>query len=320
MDREKVMAFGAIFAIAIMIGSAVLMGLPALLTGDVGNSGGNYKEVNIKLSDYKDGTNISINSIKDGLKYIPDGTYKVHYTKQVPLAGQQLYNNTSQLDSILRADVYTSIADKDGKPQIMVHPLEFHQFEDYNNVSVDAVMTGSGRFPIYNNHTLIAKGNVSDPANMSYQVAGNPSIVGSYYMTVTALDIIDGKRLPTSSFNTIANHIDDTVDYEYEYLIMGVNDFKTYYESVFKDSENRHVRTWLFEDLTDDAKERVKVEVNAENEYEGLVKTYTEIDDKVTKIEVKSQKYSDFDNVSKKIAEAIRGPVETETETETPTE
>lgn len=313
MDKNKILALGAIFAVVIMFGSAVLIGL---VGNEPKNNESESKEMDVKLSSFENNSiNVSINNIKEGLGYLPEGTIIAQFNKMVP-RGAELYNNTTNITSIFSGKVYYRYTDENKEEKVTLDPFEYHKLENYENATTLVQIPSQGKFPVYNGYICLPKG------NKTLQVPGSTTLIGTEYTIVGSLNLIAGKTKPTSAFDTIASYIDESEKPDIEHLALGMNDsYKTYYESVHSDSENRYVRTWIFEEASDELKERIRKAVDKKEETQTPVeKIFKNVDDKIIKIEIKSKNYKDMDSVSLNIAHAIAGTKPTETPSETSTE
>ena len=212
-QKSKWVKFGAIFAILIMVGSAVLVGL--LLT----DSGSSDKTTEFPLSDVSGAkANFTFKNAIDGSKYLPEGVVSISILK--------IYEGDT-IDRGMKAAFPGAEADKIMMASYMTGRVDYYSLIDESNVSF-VINSSKPQTEMYENHSIIF-------ANPSQRViAGNPLILASFYnyavdnsLAKRAVDVLSGKASGSTDLNDILAYADNTEVFD-EIIVYKANSGSSY--------------------------------------------------------------------------------------------
>ena len=185
------MKYGAIFAILIMIGSAIIVGL-------IADTGGEKAYPLNDVTGTK--TNFTLNAVKDGIKYVPEGVLAI---TAVP-ASEEMKTSVGELfPGATPSKLMTAIYNEG--------LVEFYGLQSTDNVSV--MIEGNkpkyNKFGDYNVISTVTQG----------VFAGNPMIRVVFEGADKSLvekvaNVLSGTSTGAKDFDTILNLADDVSDYE----------------------------------------------------------------------------------------------------------
>ena len=218
-QKSKWVKFGAIFAILIMVGSAVLVGL--LLT----DSGSN-KTTEFLLSDTP-GTqaNFTFKNAIDGSKYLPEGVLGITI--------RTIYSNDT-VDQGLKQDFPGIEADKLMTASYSAGRIDYFSLRNESNASV--TINGKPQYDVYEGHNILFLG----PSHRL--VAGNPLILVTFLnyadnsLAKRAVDVLSGKSLGSTDLSDILSYADDVAVF-YEITVFKANDGSNYSKYYQRSSE-----------------------------------------------------------------------------------
>ena len=215
-EKSKWVKYGSIFAIVIMVVSAVLVGL-------IGFGGGNDNETELLLSDIPGAqANFTFKNAKDGSTHVPEGALSINILKIYP---------DDATDKGLKQMLPGVDADK---VMIAFYPsgaVEYYSLTENNNASITLV--GKPQYDKHENHNIL----FISPAQRV--IAGNPLILASFYNYVAdntlakkVVDVLAGKSSGSTDFKDILAYADDTEIYD-EIIVYKANTgsaYEKYYE------------------------------------------------------------------------------------------
>lgn len=220
-EKSKWMKFGAIFAIVIMVGSAVFVGLLYgwdSLTGD-DNSTTEYPFTDVPGTH----TNFTFKNAKDAANHVPEEVLGINILK--------IYDNDS-IDQKLRENFPGADGSKVMTASYQTGILEYYPIENESNTS----MVINGSKPQYENYESY---NIIFVSPYQRVVVGSPIIIASFFnytsdnsLAKKALDVIEGKASGSTNLNDILAYADDTENYD-EIIVYKANagsDYDKYYQ------------------------------------------------------------------------------------------
>ena len=254
MERKKLIAFGALFAILLMVGSGVLVGFSYLFSGQEQNPSGDVRE--LSLSAYKNSSvNMDFNGISDVIKYLPSGVVYAQYVHD-PNNINDVFNNTTGINSALVAYMYYYSPTEDGSYGISTDSVYFYEPADISKAKVTGRYLGES-----NGYALLAL------EDGRYMIPGNPTIVGSQYAVGNILSILGGSA-GADTYNVIASHIPEkNSDYEYLAMAGSTAGYEQYFESGGT-SDNAYALDLRFLNMSDDL--RSKMETTLASSKDGV--------------------------------------------------
>lgn len=285
-EKNKWIKYGAIFAILIMMGSAVLVGLSYW---DGWNNDSNAT-TEYPFTDVP-GThaNFTFKNAKDAAGFVPEGVLGINILK--------VYENDS-IDQKLRENFPGADASKVMTASYPAGILEYYPIENESNTS----MVINGSKPQYENYEGY---NIIFVSPYQRVIAGSPIIIASFFnyasdnsLAKKAVDVLEGKSSGASNLNDILAYADDTKNYD-EIIVYKANngsDYDKYYQRA-----SQYVNTSTFQlsfqmesillKPTDEMKQDIRN--LAANATEGVEFTITE-DGDVMKTYVDGSNYTAF--------------------------
>jgi hypothetical protein len=193
-EKSKWVKYGAIFAIIIMIGSAVLVGLS--LYGNDSTDPVEYPLKSIKGTQ----ADFTFKNAKDGVKYLPAGILSVEVIKIYP--GDVIAESFNNAFPGVTSDKVMVGSYPDGI-------VEYYAVDENNNGSV--IVPGKPRYDEYNGYNVL----IMSPAQRV--IAGDPLIVASFFnytlnntLGKRVADVLAGKSSGATDLNDILAYAEDT--------------------------------------------------------------------------------------------------------------
>ncbi|MDR2943874.1 MAG: hypothetical protein LBU81_02105 [Methanosarcinales archaeon] len=205
--------YGAVFAILIMVSSAVLVGLFTLWDG----SGSNTTTTTYPFADVS-GThaNFTFSNIKDGVQYLPEGAVTVSSFTTNSTMNESLNKSFPGLESsrVLVASYSTGI-------------LEYYTAENENNAGIMI----PGDKPVYDQYEGY---NFISPGPSQRVLVGNPIVVATLSdysdasnLAKKAVNVFTGLSQGSRNFDSILAYADDVSDYE-QMTVSGASNGSSY--------------------------------------------------------------------------------------------
>ena len=204
-EINKLVKYGAVFAIILMLGSAVLVGLTVFGSNDSTNS-----------------VAFTFINAKDGVKYLPDGLLSVNIIKIDP-------------DDEIAASLNNSFPGV-AFEKMMVGSYESGGLEYYaikNAGSGNITVPGNPRYENYDDYKIAVT------QSNQHVIVGNPLIITTFFnssndatLSKKALDVISNKTPGATNLNDILSYADDESNYE-EIIAFKANagsDYDKYYQ------------------------------------------------------------------------------------------
>jgi hypothetical protein len=213
--KNKWVKFGAVFAIVIMVVSAVLVGLIGF--------GGEEKDTELSLSDIP-GTqaNFTFKNAIDGSTHVPEGVLSISILK--------VYADDA-VDKSLKDAFPGAEADKIMMVSYPAGRVDYYSLTEESNASITLI----GK-PQYNKHEGY---NILFLSSIQRAIAGNPLILASFYdytvdnsLAKKAVDVLAGKSPGSADLKDILAHADDVDNYD-EIIVYKANagsSYDKYYE------------------------------------------------------------------------------------------
>ncbi len=286
-EKNKWMKFGAIFAIVIMVGSAVFVGL---LYGWDSLTGNDNTTTEYPFTDVPGThTNFTFKNAKDVAGYIPEDVLSINILK--------IYSNDT-VDQGLKEAFPGAESGKRMVASYQTGMLAYYPVENESNVSI--VINGSK--PQYENYEGY---NIIFTHAAQRVVAGNPIIIASFFnyasdntLAKKAVDVLEGKASGSTNLNNILAYADDTENYD-EIIVYKANngsDYDKYYQRA-----SQYVNTTTFqlsfqmESIVLKPTDEMKQDIRdlAANATEGVEFTVTE-DGDIMKTYVDGSNYTSF--------------------------
>ena len=243
-EKNKWVKYGSIFAIVIMLVSAVLVGLMYL--GDDSTDFAEYPLKNIKGTH----TDFTFKNAKDGVKYLPEGVLGISILKVYP---------GDNISESLNASFPGVVFDKVMVGSYAEGMVEYYSVEENNNGSI--VLQGKPKYDEYNGYNIV----ITNPAQRA--IVGDPIIIASFYNYVTdnklgrkVVDVIAGKASGATNLNDILSYADDTDVFD-EIIVFKANngsDYDKYYQRSSQSGTGILQMEAIFLSPNEDVKESVR--------------------------------------------------------------
>ena len=258
-EKSKWVKYGAIFAIIIMVGSAVLVGLSLY-----GND--STDPVEYPLKDIA-GThaNVTFKNAKDGVKYLPAGVLSVDIIKVYP---------NDEISASLNKSFTGITADK-----VMVGSYKEGIVEYYSVENNNGTMTIAGKpnYEQYSGFNLI-RTNVAQRV-----IVGNPIIIASFFnytidstLGKKVVDVLTGTAAGSTDLNDILAYANDTANFD-EIRVYKANagsDYDKYYQCASQSGAGMIQLEAIFLSPNEEVKESVTAFAN--NAAESVTVAVTE--------------------------------------------
>ncbi|MDV0445997.1 hypothetical protein MmiAt1_16030 [Methanimicrococcus sp. At1] len=231
-EKNKWMKFGAIFAILIMVGSAVFVGI---LYGYDSLTGDDNTTTEYPLTDVP-GThaNFTFKNAKDAAGYVPEDVLSINILK--------IYSNDS-IDQGIKEAFPGAESDKRLVASYQTGMLAYYPLESEENVSILI----SGKKPQYENYDGY---NIIFTHAAQRVVVGSPIIIASFFnylsdntLAKKAIDVLEGKASGSTTLNDILAHADDTDTYD-EIIVYKANDGSNYDKYYQRSSQYLNMTTF----------------------------------------------------------------------------
>ncbi|WNY24452.1 hypothetical protein MmiHf6_17890 [Methanimicrococcus hongohii] len=285
-EKSKWVKYGAIFAILIMVGSGVFVGLMYWdgLTGDE-NATIEYPFADVPGTH----ANFTFKNAKDAAQYVPEDVLSINILK--------VYDNDT-IDQTLQTSFPGAEPARLLTASYLTGGLEYVVLESEENVSI--VLNGSKpQYEDYEDYNIIF---ISPYQRV---IAGNPLIIASFYNYVAdnslakkAVDVLAGKSAGSTTLNDILEYADDTETYD-EIIVYKANNGSNYEKYYQRSSQYVNMTTFQLafqlESIILNPNDEMKQAVYdlAENASEGIEFTITE-EDNVMKTYVDGADYTSF--------------------------
>ncbi|MDL2261779.1 hypothetical protein LJC08_06090 [Methanimicrococcus sp. OttesenSCG-928-J09] len=286
-EKNKWVKYGAIFAILIMVGSAVFVGI---LYGWESLTGDDNEPTEYPFTDVPGNhTNFTFKNAKDAANYVPAGVLSINILK--------IYDNDT-VDQGLTEAFPGAESDKRMVASYPTGMLAYYPIENESNVSI--VINGSK--PQYENYEGY---NIIFTHAAQRVVVGSPIIIASFFnyaadntLAKKALDVLAGKSSGSTDLNDILSYADDVSNYD-EIIVYKANagsDYDKYYQRA---SQNVNMTTFQLEfqmeSIVLKGSSAMKQDIRdlAENASEGIEFVITEEGD-VFKTYVNGADYTSF--------------------------
>ncbi|WNY25012.1 hypothetical protein [Methanolapillus millepedarum] len=249
--KSKIMKFGAVLFIILMIGSLFVASVALLVNNNPDNPNAtnvtnvsSNTTVTVPMSEIpgKD-VNFTYSNLKDGVKHLPSGASQVAILNEGNL-------NSSSLPG---ANVT--------KMMVAYYPLgivSYYSMESKENVSIVVLGNNSSgyQYDVYNNYTMII-------ANSVPQIVtpGNPILLTSYNVDLAerALDAVDGKNISTE-YDFLLSNADNVTDFEFAAALKAPEG--SGYEQSYQRTSNFSNGTYQLELMFLNANSSLKQDVN----------------------------------------------------------
>ncbi|WNY26805.1 hypothetical protein [Methanolapillus ohkumae] len=222
-DKSKIMKFGAIFFVVLMIGSLFAVSISYLLNNDsdsntTNTTTNNTTAIQVPISDMP-GKEISFTytNLKDGVKHLPEGTLSAQVSKIYPTDRVSQMFPGANVSQVLIGSYPAGI-------------LEYYTVgNESGSVNISGNATRGPQYDKYNNYSLLIASTAPQ-----YIVPGNPLLLASYNVDLAhrALDVADGGNKVSTNFDYILSKTDDVSTFE-EMIVFRSNngsDYEQYYQ------------------------------------------------------------------------------------------
>ena len=214
-EKSKWVRYGSIFAIIIMVVSAVLVGL---MYFDNSNS---TDPTEYSLKDIKGKhTNFTFKNAKDGVSYLPEGVSRVDIVKVYP-ESETAANLAQSFPGVTFDKVIIGTYDSGG--------VEYYLAKDISNGKI--VLPGTPKYENYSDYSMI----MTNPAQRI--IAGNPLAIATYFnysadntLGRKIVDVLNKNSAGSTDFNDILSYADDTEDYDQIMLSKANGNFSKSYQ------------------------------------------------------------------------------------------
>lgn len=286
-EKSKWVKYGAIFAILIMVGSGVFVGI---LYGFDSLTGDENKTTEYPFTDVPGNhSNFTFKNAKDAASYVPAGVLSINILK--------IYDNDT-VDKGLKASFPGADSDKRMVASYPAGMLAYYPIENESNTSV--IINGSKpQYEEYEGYNII----FTHAAQRV--VVGSPIVIASFFnyaadntLAKKAVDVLAGKSSGSTDLNDILSYADDVSNYD-EIIVYKANagsDYDKYYQRA---SQNVNTTTdqleFQMESIVLKPNDAMKEDIRnlAENATESNKFTITE-DGDVFKTYVDGSDYKDF--------------------------
>lgn len=285
-EKNKWIKFGAIFAILIMVGSAVFVGILYgwdSLTGD-DNTTTEYPFTDIPGTH----ANFTFKNVKDGAAYVPEDVLSINILK--------IYSNDS-IDQKLQENFPGAESSKVMTASYQTGMLEYYLVENESNTSI--VINGSKpQLDEYEGYNIIF---ISPYQRV---IAGSPIVIASFFnytentLAKKAVDVFEGKASGSTNLNDILGYAEDTENYD-EIIVYKANNGSNYDKYYQRSSQYVNTTTFTLafqlESIILNPNDAMKQDVRnlAANATEGVEFTITE-EGNVMKTYVDGSDYTTF--------------------------
>ncbi|MDV0447468.1 hypothetical protein MsAg5_13630 [Methanosarcinaceae archaeon Ag5] len=216
--KSKIMKFGAVLFIVLMIGSLFVASVALLVNNNPDNPNATNETNNslytVPMSEMpgKD-INFTYTNLKDGVKHLPSGTVSAQIVNIYPTdnISTQVFPGTT-ISKVLIGSYPTGI-------------LEYYTVSDNNgNVTVYGNKSIGPQYDKYNNYSML----IVNPTPQ-YLVDGNPVLLSypTTDLTKRALDVNDGGTNVSTNFDYILSKTDDVSNFE-DMIVFRANDGSNY--------------------------------------------------------------------------------------------
>lgn len=288
-EKNKWVKYGALFAIAIMVGSAVLVGILGSwdkITGDKdGLTEHSFSDISGKHM------NFTFKNAKDAAKILPENILAINIVK--------IYADDSYYQSIQSSFPGANIS-KMLSASYADGGLELFVIEDESNAGI-VLNTSKPQIETYENYSLI----FINP----YQkvVVGNPILISTVYdytagntLAKKTIDVLSGKSEGSTGLNDILAYADDVSNYD-EIVVFKANTGSSYEKYYQRSSQSVNMTSFQidlqFESILLNPSDEMKQDLSdlSQNASDGIQFTITE-ESNIMKIYVEGADYTGFLN------------------------
>ncbi|MDR0768264.1 MAG: hypothetical protein LBE57_07600 [Methanosarcinales archaeon] len=286
-EKSKLMKYGAIFAVVIMvgvIGSALAIGILDNVGGG-GNSTTTHPFADIPGAH----SNFTFKNAKDAVSYVPEGVLAINILR--------VYENDT-VDQAIQRSFPGASTTRILTASYQIGGLEYVVLDSTENVSIN-VNGSRPHYEYYEGYNILF---ISPHQRV---VAGNPIIIASFFnyladntLAKRAIDVLEGRASGATNLNDILAHADDVENYDeiIVYIANAGSNYTSYYQrsSQFLNMSSFQMNFQLESIiLRPTAEMKRDVYALAENASAGVEFTVTEEGD-VMKTYVDSSNYNAF--------------------------
>jgi hypothetical protein len=273
-EKSKWVKYGSIFAIIIMLVSAVLVGLMYFSNDD--------GPAEYFLKDFAGThTNFTFKNAKDGVNYLPEGVLRVDIIKVYP-ESETAVNLEQSFPGVTFDKVMIGSYDSGG--------VEYYSAKDISNGKI--ALPETPRYENYSGYSMI----IISPAQRI--IAGNPIAIATYFnysvdntLGRKMIDVLNKKSTGSTDFNDILSYADDTEVYDQiSFSKVNGNFSKSYQRSSYYENGTIQLESIIYnpqQAMKDD------IEIFAVNSAENVTVSVTE-NGPAMKIYVTSPDYISF--------------------------